>query len=347
MKSIFFRYPKLLTLALIFLCVGGTGYWMLFGPLPNPSDAGMRDLARWLLQRDLVNEPRKIQVSLVNRLQTELETDFTLPNQRRWSDNSHDQLLRNVIFLGRIWFEERCRQYQDLDKPKRLAFLESQLAVVSHWSSLEAQLLDNQSSTSGSSTSPSTVRLFERIETWVDEAEGEQQSRLTRAIQDATLCSLATDNMANQSMEVRRDLADRITSFLNKAGDGLGDRLQLQPSHYTRLSENSLVLMEAWLINRAMEFQSLSPQQKKPYIEGQLNQMKQWNLGSLLDPPAVGQNGTPQQSSLDSSIKLLGRILPHLETWINRAEPSQQAALRELIQQFQSQLIKNQFRGAR
>ncbi len=148
-------------------------------------------------------------------------------------------------------------------------------------------------------------------------------------------------------MEVRRDLADRITSFLNKAGNGIGNRLQLQPSHYIRLSENSLVLMEAWLINRAMEFQLLSPQEKKPYVENQLNQMKQWNLGSLLDPPAEGQNNSPQQSSLDSSIKLLSRILPHLETWINRAEPAQQEALRELIQQFQSQLIKNQFRKTR
>ena len=35
---------------------------------------------------------------------------------------------------------------------------------------------------------------------------------------------------------------------------------------------------------------------------------------------------------------------PHLETWISRAEPSQQEALRELIRQFQMQLIKNQFR---
>ncbi len=179
MKSTFFRYPKLLTLALIFLCAGGISCWVLFGPLPNPSDAGIRDLARWLLQRDIVNEPRKIQVSLVNRLQTELESDFALPSQRRWSDNSHDQLLRNVVFLGKIWFQERCRQYHGLDKPERLAFLESQLAVVSRWSSLETQLLDNQTSTSGSPSSPSTVRLFERIETWVDEAQGEVLSRLT------------------------------------------------------------------------------------------------------------------------------------------------------------------------
>ena len=347
MKSTFFRYPKLLTLALAFLGAGGIGCWMLFGPLPDPSDAGIRDLARWLLQRDLVNEPRKIQVSLVNRLQAELKSDFALASQRRWSDNSHDQLLRNVVFLGKVWFQERCRQYQELDKPARLPFLESQLTIVSRWSSLETRLLDNQPPTSGSPALPSTVRLFERIETWVDEAEGAQRTRLTRAIQDATLCSLVTDNMADQSMEVRRDLADRITSFLNKAGDGLGDRLQLQPSHYTRLSENSLALMEAWLINRAMEFQSLSPQQKEPYVENQLAQMKQWNLSGLLEPAAEGQSNTSQQSSADSSMKLLGHIVPHLETWTNRAEPAQQDALRELIQQFQSQLIKSQFRRTR
>jgi hypothetical protein len=62
MKSTIFRYPKLLTLVLVFLITGGIGYWMWFGPLPDPSDAGIRDLARWLLQRDLVKEPREIQL---------------------------------------------------------------------------------------------------------------------------------------------------------------------------------------------------------------------------------------------------------------------------------------------
>jgi hypothetical protein len=72
--------------------------------------------------------------------------------------------------------------------------------------------------------------------------------------------------------------------------------------------------------------------------------MKQWNLGSLLEPAAEGQSKTAPQSAVAGSIKLLSRIVPHLETWISRAEPSQQEALRELIQQFQMQLIKNQFR---
>jgi hypothetical protein len=344
MKSTILRYPKLLTLVLVFLITGGIGYWMWFGPLPDPSDAGIRDLARWLLQRDLVKEPRTIQLSLVNRLQTELKSDFDLPSQRRWSNNSHDQLLRNVVFLGKVWFHERCRQYQQLDKPQRLPFLESQLVVVSRWSALETKLLDRQQPTSRSPSSPSTVRLFQRIKSWIDAAEGEQRVQLKQTIQDATVCSLATDNMADQSMEVRRDLADRIASFLNDAGNGIGGRLELQAAHYKRLSENSLLLMEAWLINRAMEFESLSPEQEEPYLEDQLNQMKQWNLGSLLEPAAEGQSNTAPQSALAGSIKLLSRIVPHLETWISRAKPSQQEALRELTQQFQMQLIKNQFR---
>jgi hypothetical protein len=347
MKPTLLRAPKLLVLGLILLSIVGFGSWTFFGPLPDPSQAGIRDLARWLLQRDLVNEPRKIQVSLVNRLQAELETDFDLPSRRRWSDSAHDQLLRNVVFLGKVWFQERCRQYQQLEKPARLAFLESQLNVVSHWSSLETRLLENQPSTSDSSASSSTVRLFKRIETWVEEAEGEQRQQLTQVIQDATLCSLATDDLAKQSMDVRRDLADRITSFLNSANNDVGSRLQLEPSHYKQLATNSLVLMEAWLINRAIEFQSLTSQEKEPYVTNQLNQMKQWKLDDLLAPAGEGQENKRQQSSLDSSVRLLSRIVPHLETWINRADPAQQESFRDLIQHFQAQLLKNQFRRTR
>lgn len=143
-------------------------------------------------------------------------------------------------------------------------------------------------------------------------------------------------------MEVRCDLADRITSFLNNATSDIGDRLELKSPHYKQLAQNSLVLMEAWLINRAIEFQSLIPEDKKPYITNQVDRIKQWKLGSLLEPA-----GTNPESSLDSSFRLLSRIVPHLETWINRADPAHQEALRELIQQFQAQLLMDQFRKRR
>ena len=75
--------------------------------------------------------------------------------------------------------------------------------------------------------------------------------------------------------------------------------------------------------------------------------MKQWKLDDLLAPAGEGQENKPQQSSLDSSVRLLSRIVPHLETWINRADPAQQESFRDLIQHFQAQLLKNQFRRTR
>ena len=337
------------------LCVVGFGLWKWLEPLPHPRDAGMRDLARWLLQRDLAEEPREIQVSLVNRLPTELKKDFTFPRQRSWSDNAHELLLQNVIFLGKVWFEERAGQYQQLNKTERLPFLVSQIITVSRWSVLEAelsrpQLQDSESTTKlqaegapGPHPAQGSLRLFQRIETWVQESKGKQRAILEQAVRDATLCSLATDDLSDQPLAVRRDLADRIASFLNEDGNSIGSRLQFEPGHYQQLSSNSLLLMEAWLLNRTLEYAPLSAAEKNQYIEEKLEQMNRWNLDNLFSATKAGESSASKQGTL----KLLTRILPHLETWINRAEPAQQEMFRNLIQDFKSQLFINQFRGAR
>ena len=342
------RHSKLLLFVLLCLAVTSFGLWKWFGPLPHPHDAGMRDLARWLLQRDLKKEPREIQVSLVNRLQTELEADFALPSKRTWSSNSHEQLLQNIVFLGRVWFEERSTEYQQVNKSQRLRFLATQIAVVFRWLDLETELTKSaspenlataapaKSAGSTSESEQSTLRLFQRIQNWIDDAKGKQHVIFEQTVQDAVLCSLVTDDLSDQPMIVRRDLARRIADFLDEGGITGNNRLELEPAHYQRLSENGLVLMEALLINLALEFEPLSKEEKLSYVKKKLDQMNHWNLDNLFDPATAGQQNT--------TTKLLSRILPHLETWISRAEPAQQSALRSLIQAFQRQLFLDQFR---
>lgn len=189
------RKPRGLILGLVGMVLAGVslaGAVFVYGALrlPEPEQADLRGLLRWLVTRDLSVETESLQDRLLSRLEQELRGGIQLGEARnQLSDSQREQLLRNADLMGRRWFFKQVNTYFATADTERPTFLDRQIDEIQKSGILDAlgQLvaIDGPANKTGASKS-AWAGLLDRIHDWKSSApplEQQQADQFVTAVQ--------------------------------------------------------------------------------------------------------------------------------------------------------------------
>jgi len=327
------RFNKPLIVLVLLFGVGVTfsfGQWRWWiGNYPSVADTPHDQLGYWLVLVDLEDQDESLREELVDRFQSELSAGWSpLEGSSASSDGVNQALLeKNIDVLTQQWFYQRSAQFHQLKSIQQRPFLEIQLATVMQWADIHHQIYSRSSGTA----ELSPFALFDRIEPWVQQAPLIEHSSLRKSIHNAVLYWLCTEDVLNQDLQIRRELAERLAEALDEhAGNNTVD-LQLTDQHQAVLSSNAFALVEVWLLNRAVEYMRLSDSQRESYLDAQLDTVRSWELEKML----ISSN-----ASTDESIAQLTKVLGNLTAWADRAPVAHREAYHLFARELQQHVLK-------
>jgi hypothetical protein len=145
--------------------------------LPEPDACSREQLIRWLVLRDLAQEP----VEVRHRLAIRLEQEFA-QGSMNWQaagariDESHRvRLWKNVGLLAEPWFLGKVDQYISLSAQERMAYLDRLLDTLTQWKSVE-QL---RPSSGQEGASPSFMaQLLQWVRQWQERADPQRRDQI-------------------------------------------------------------------------------------------------------------------------------------------------------------------------
>ena len=299
-----------------------TVYWRFY-KLPHPNQANQNQIAYWLVLKDVSRQPEEIQIALVDRLidNTDILTASGSGSARLTAAQA-ERLRKNIEQLKYAWFADRVEKYQALPESRRQEFLRQQIQVVGNWATLmseNAEVLFPDSDR-GEQIDYSAM-LFDEVEHWLETTPPENHAQAYRAVADAVQCWLATEPLANQSIETRRELASRIARELN-CGLKIDDPCKsLSADEQMQLGENCELLCEAWMYQLADDLDRVEDKRARTeFVDSLIKDVQDWGVLSVLPSKAGGGNEFQAVLLFTSSI----------EQWVKRAAPEYQEKLGKL-----------------
>ncbi len=123
----------LVSAALLAVTVIATAAWH-YAKLPDPAEAGRRDLLRWLVTRDLEHVPEATRAVLARRLAEEFagETDWE-GMAHQLTDRQRQRMEDNVVWLVGPWLRECARRYDALPEADRTDYLDQFIDALRWW----------------------------------------------------------------------------------------------------------------------------------------------------------------------------------------------------------------------
>jgi hypothetical protein len=298
---------------------------------PDARTASRDAIVRYLATSDLRLAPPAKLDPLIDRLADELRADANFSADRKPSDSQRQLLVQNVEVLQRRWFVTRVNGYHELLPNEQRAYLDEQIDTLLAWAKVDAALV-----TIGSPA----IDFFADIERWIaEEPNAEQQDRMQQAVGDGIARWLATHDLSEQPPAVRRKLAIVIAGGLNDGVDLASVKAEQSPVELPQLRDNSLLLVEAWLSAQAETYAALPADERGGFLDARIDEVARWKVFDLLSiGDASGANARAMSWSQFAAI---------IDTWIARAEPSQQPQLQALATDVQARILQRMFQSLR
>jgi hypothetical protein len=149
--------------------------------LPDPEAADERDLARWLVTRDLAAEPVGMRTKLLRRLEIELRRGPNLADlHSQLTPEQRQTLWSNIETLAWEWLREQSVVYAGLPPGQGGAFVDKQLAFVEAWPVRDASAANTKEI--GGGLRPLLKKLEQRIDK-TPKPERDQVRQFVLAIQ--------------------------------------------------------------------------------------------------------------------------------------------------------------------
>jgi hypothetical protein len=325
----------LLLLLLTFLGTAGWLAWTRF--FPPPADASAAAIGRWLAKRDLSQVSHDTQLALVDRLQQLLMAEAGPAAFSEADPDDLEKLTANMHLLSQVWFLARAREYQQYLPAARMPYLRQQVDAVVVWGDFDNQLQDRLRQHAGLESETSRLRLLDDIDGWIRAEPAGQQEGLRHALHDAVLCWLATSEVREQEMSIRREAAERISSALDSGAATAAGRLELNTQHQDRLLRNSWLLLEAWFRNRAEEFSNLPVRQRTRFIEDQLDKVSSWQLDRVMVIDSSEETAVPRPDDA-RLLEVVSQLLAQFPDWIEQAPPEERDAVAHLAEELKHNL---------
>ena len=290
---------------------------------PDPATASREALLRYLVVGEIAAEEEEYQVALVDRLMNDFAENPDLPTgtAEQIPKGYREQLDLNLDTLKRAWFVSRCLRYREMSESAatqdvaKAAYLDEQIGAVLAWSRVDLQLSTAEGLADDDAQRAAYAgEFFGQIEQWIATAEAERATIMNRAVRDAILRWLSTRSLAEEPMGTRQELAKVVVAELDR-----GLKLEqimgsLEEAEKSQLAANSLLLIEAWLHEVAIEYEQLPSDQRQAFLRAKLDQVVEWDLAGLI--AEGGSGSTSAMSELQASLRMLAVI----NQWIARAD---------------------------
>ncbi len=187
--------------------------------LPDPETADRRGLFRWLIERDLREEPRGLQLVMMQRVERELLAGVDFREVAAMLNDAQRQLLlNNADLLARAWFAREADRYlaepestrplmvgRQIEQVQKLGIMD-QLSALENWTTGQGSRVGGEGSdkpaAAGAATHSTTNSLaalatqIKRVEIWLTEAEPQERLRLAQyfaALRDRLLLNSLRD----------------------------------------------------------------------------------------------------------------------------------------------------------
>lgn len=327
-----------LILALLFV-VGFIGtalgvVYLRFVNLPHPKSASHNQLMYWVVLRDLKEYEPDVHLALVDRFAEEAKQIFDKNNtsQAQLSESQSKRLLANIEILKKVWFEDRIAQYCDINHPETCeAFMDRQIKLLNDFGNLafeNAQVLYPDKSQNNLKTI--SDELFADIDKWMLETPFEKKADSLKAIREATVFWLSTEDLGLQVMEARKQLVVRVIGELENGMDLAATTSIVTNERSKRLKENAFLLMEAWIHVLADQYSEMPKDRRTKFVDGKIEEVKKWKiLDYLSDDSAKSKN----------SLAALTQFNQTLKTWTERADESAREKISKLHSAIQQRIF--------
>lgn len=178
-RSVSVRHAAVLTACLGSIALLVTVYWLAAVHLPDPATADREGLIRWLVLRDLRDEPAEIRSTLLKRLQDEAKGDLDPAALGEQLDERYrDRLWTNVLVLIETWYSNQVDAYQAAPASGRVACLDQAISEAQRWKALA--VLQPGSVPDSASSEAAMLELFGRqVRLWKEGATRERQQEIT------------------------------------------------------------------------------------------------------------------------------------------------------------------------
>ncbi len=189
------------TAILMLLAMGsGAASWALWQQrLPDPATADTEGLMRWLVTRDLSDEPIAIRQRLLTRLEKELRAGVDLQSvDEQVSEQRRELFWQNVDVLLEDWFRQETVQFAQISDPvKQKSYIETKLDEMLAWRSVQ-QLRANFESKPGGEFAL-LQQCQERTTKWINTAppgDAKEMKDLSAALRQAILLRALNGKLA-------------------------------------------------------------------------------------------------------------------------------------------------------
>ncbi|MFT5523559.1 MAG: hypothetical protein ACI9HK_001507 [Pirellulaceae bacterium] len=300
--------------------VGGIVGWAMWSTsLPHPTAASREQIMQWLVLRELPAEPEEISVALVDRIQAEIGTGIDTAGSTELSTAYKQQLSANIDHLEEVWFRTRCRQYEELPRDNRLAFIIEQIDFLLLWSELDSELHKNE--VPEQQRFEFTKEFFDNVAAWVANAEGQPAQRMEQGLQDSVVGWLAAFDLSSEPPATQLELANRIVEQLDSGLQLTDVHFDLNEQHNVQLQQNIELLLQQWTYDLAERYDALAPPGRKLLLEEKVTNITQWKIGSLLAGNAAAAKAKNNPMAL----------LANVEKWAATAPKSKQLKVQRLV----------------
>ena len=330
-----------LVLGLLLLAAAGlSAVWRLYFHLPAPQQATRQQVLRWLVLRDLRLEPPQVQLALMERLQDELQEGLPAEAvEARVPSKYEAQLRSNADLLTELWFTTRVRQYHELDRRERVAFLKDQIETLLKWSRMRQQLQQESSggaASRGTSTAGSTAAFFDEIEGWMAEADAVLRLRMSQAVHDGVIVWLATSELDIYDPATQRTLALRLADALRGGQSGSSDPPSLTAEQRQQFADNARLLVKVWFYAQAEAYALLPHEQRAEFIDARIDEVNDADVLTLL-------GGSQAADAAHTNALSILQLLDIVGSWIDEAPQEERADLRAFTSHIQQRMVWRRF----
>lgn len=296
-------------------------------PLPDPALADRDGLFRWLLTRELAEEPHDVQLTLVRRLETELHLGVDwVSTSEQLSPQGRDLLWRNFETLLKPWFVDKVDRYFALAKEERSAYLDYSLQTTTLCRQLH-QVCHAGDQTGDARSGESGLRfvstLLDRVDRWKSSAKPAMRERMSRFVRDAQVRWMSTHDLTGETLQTRRELIGNVDEESAEDLDWWQTVDELNGPGREQFRDNLVALIEPWFLDKMEGYYALETQQRTPYLDAMLELVERYR----------GQNAagrSPTAGSGDSEA-LLQTLLARISQWKANADAAQRQRINRFL----------------
>ena len=150
--------------------------------LPAPKEADRAGLLRWIVIRDLSEEPPLVRGELARRFEEVFPAGLDWDTSSDRLDRSEiDRVRLNVSLLLEAWFLEQTERYSALAPANRLAHIDSVIDRITAWrQTVLLASADQNIGVQGSAEAALCSVLLDQTETWKQRADPARRERISQ-----------------------------------------------------------------------------------------------------------------------------------------------------------------------